>query len=89
MNVVVCVGSLAMISECVYVLIGCVHQNKVHPRERDPRDMKSRGRIRVQLKQEDGTPLMDKFPTSESLCLVLLLLYLVNIMLYSGLSTVM
>ncbi|XP_013387940.1 signal recognition particle 19 kDa protein-like [Lingula anatina] len=40
-------------------------ENKVYPRERDPRDMRFRGRIRIQLKKEDGTPMLDKFPTSK------------------------
>nr|KAG5701813.1 hypothetical protein BaRGS_019024 [Batillaria attramentaria] len=39
-------------------------KNKTYPRELDPRDMKMRGRIRVQLKKEDGTPMMDQFPTN-------------------------
>nr|KAG5690321.1 hypothetical protein BaRGS_022548 [Batillaria attramentaria] len=39
-------------------------ENKTYPRELDPRDMKMRGRIRVQLKKEDGTPMMDQFPTN-------------------------
>lgn len=40
-------------------------QNKVHPRERDPKDLKFRGRIRIKLKNDDGTPLMEQFPTSK------------------------
>ena len=42
-------------------------QNKVHPRERDPKDLKFRGRVRVQLKNDDGTPVMEQFPTSKRL----------------------
>lgn len=47
-------------------------QNKVYPREKEPRDMKFRGRIRVQLKKDDGTPLHDQFPNSELLSLCFL-----------------
>ncbi|ELU12447.1 hypothetical protein CAPTEDRAFT_172694 [Capitella teleta] len=46
-------------------------ENKVHPREMDSRDTKSRGRIRVQLKNEDGSPVNDKFPTRQSILLYL------------------
>ncbi|KAK7474646.1 hypothetical protein BaRGS_00018823 [Batillaria attramentaria] len=46
-------------------------ENKTYPRELDPRDMKMRGRIRVQLKKEDGTPMMDQFPTRQSVYLYL------------------
>ncbi|XP_013387946.1 signal recognition particle 19 kDa protein [Lingula anatina] len=46
-------------------------ENKVYPRERDPRDMRFRGRIRIQLKKEDGTPMLDKFPTRKSVFLYL------------------
>ena len=37
-------------------------QNKVYPKERDHKDMKCRGRIRVHLKNDDGTPCTEKFP---------------------------
>ena len=38
-------------------------QNKAHPRELDPRDMRFRGRIRVHLKNDDGSPVKEQFPT--------------------------
>lgn len=39
-------------------------KNKVHPREVEPRDVRNRGRVRVQLKNEDNTPVFPQFPTS-------------------------
>ena len=42
-------------------------QNKVYPRERDTKDIKFRGRIRVQLRNDDGTPKQEEFPDSECL----------------------
>ncbi|CAD5112523.1 DgyrCDS1735 [Dimorphilus gyrociliatus] len=44
-------------------------ENKVHPRERDVKDPKFIGRIRVQLKNNDGTPLKEEFKTREDLYL--------------------
>ncbi|XP_074656537.1 signal recognition particle 19 kDa protein-like [Tubulanus polymorphus] len=41
-------------------------ENKVYPRELDPRDPKFRGRIRVQLKDENGAILHENFPTRRS-----------------------
>ncbi|XP_063050852.1 signal recognition particle 19 kDa protein [Engraulis encrasicolus] len=35
-------------------------ENKMHPREWN-RDVQFRGRVRVQIKQEDGNPCQDKF----------------------------
>lgn len=46
-------------------------ENKVYPRELDHRDQKCRGRIRIQLKNEDGTPAMKEFPTRRSVLLYL------------------
>ena len=43
-------------------LVICLFQNKVYPRERDYLDIKYRGRIRMQLKNDDGTPKMEEFP---------------------------
>ncbi|XP_066595776.1 signal recognition particle 19 kDa protein [Prorops nasuta] len=43
-------------------------ENKLHPRERS-RELLYRGRIRVQLKNADGTPLRSEFPTRDSLLL--------------------
>lgn len=40
-------------------------KNKVYPRERDPKDLKYRGRLRVQLKDEDGVAIKQEFPTRE------------------------
>ncbi|XP_021347456.1 signal recognition particle 19 kDa protein-like [Mizuhopecten yessoensis] len=42
------------------LLIGI--ENKVYPRELDHRDLKTRGRVRVQIKGENGEPMMEKFP---------------------------
>ncbi|KAL5019874.1 hypothetical protein ScPMuIL_002766 [Solemya velum] len=41
-------------------------ENKVYPRELDHRDQKVRGRIRVQLKTEEGEPMMEQYPTRKS-----------------------
>ncbi|XP_005102558.1 signal recognition particle 19 kDa protein [Aplysia californica] len=46
-------------------------ENKVYPREKDPRDVKFRGRVRVQLKNEDGTPALSQFPDRTTLLLYL------------------
>ncbi|KAK9512665.1 hypothetical protein O3M35_001039 [Rhynocoris fuscipes] len=43
-------------------------ENKLYPRERS-KEMLYRGRIRVQLKNDDGTPLNPEFPTRESVML--------------------
>ncbi|XP_050343559.1 signal recognition particle 19 kDa protein [Nymphalis io] len=40
-------------------------ENKLYPRERS-KEMLHRGRIRVELKSDDGTPLKAEFPTRES-----------------------
>jgi len=42
-------------------------ENKVYPREADPRDVKYRGRVRVQLKNEDGSPAIAQFPNRMTL----------------------
>ena len=39
-------------------------ENKKHPRERS-NEIEFRGRIRVQLKNEDGTPFKEEFKTRE------------------------
>ena len=41
-------------------------ENKTYPRERS-RELDFRGRIRVQLRNDDGTPHIDKFTTRESI----------------------
>ncbi|GAB1866460.1 Signal recognition particle 19 kDa protein [Camponotus japonicus] len=41
-------------------------ENKLHPKERSKEPL-YRGRIRVQLKNDDGTPLRPDFPTRDSL----------------------
>ncbi|KAK0168328.1 hypothetical protein PV327_002145 [Microctonus hyperodae] len=41
-------------------------ENKLHPRERS-KELLYRGRIRVQLKNDDGTPVSPNFPTRDSL----------------------
>ncbi|KAK0054731.1 signal recognition particle 19 kDa protein [Biomphalaria pfeifferi] len=41
-------------------------ENKVYPRELDPRDIKFKGRVRVMLKNEDGTPALANFPNRMS-----------------------
>ncbi|CAG9795083.1 unnamed protein product [Diatraea saccharalis] len=40
-------------------------ENKLYPRERS-KEMLYRGRIRVQLRNDDGSPIKDDFPTRES-----------------------
>jgi signal recognition particle subunit SRP19 len=44
-------------------------ENKVHPREYDPRDARFRGRIRIQLKTDDGMPIHETFPTRKAVLL--------------------
>ncbi|ESO95065.1 hypothetical protein LOTGIDRAFT_215214 [Lottia gigantea] len=46
-------------------------ENKVYPRELDHRDPKCRGRIRVQLKNDDGSIMNEKFPDRKSILLYL------------------
>ena len=41
-------------------------ENKLHPKERS-KELLYRGRIRVQLKNDDGTPVSTEFPTRDSL----------------------
>lgn len=43
-------------------------ENKLHPKERS-KEVLYRGRIRVQLKNDDGTPVHPSFPTRDSLLL--------------------
>ncbi|XP_012148512.1 signal recognition particle 19 isoform X1 [Megachile rotundata] len=40
-------------------------ENKLHPRERS-KELLYRGRIRVQLKNDDGTPVKPEFPSRDS-----------------------
>lgn len=40
-------------------------ENKLHPKERS-KELLYRGRIRVQLKNDDGTPVNSEFPTRDS-----------------------
>ncbi|XP_064645308.1 signal recognition particle 19 kDa protein-like [Lineus longissimus] len=44
-------------------------ENKVHPREQDPRDGRFRGRIRIQLREDDGTLKNENFPNRRSIML--------------------
>ncbi|KAH9518818.1 signal recognition particle 19kDa [Bulinus truncatus] len=37
-------------------------ENKTYPRELDPRDTRFKGRVRVMLKNEDGSPALPSFP---------------------------
>lgn len=46
-------------------------QNKVYPRELDHRDPKVRGRIRVQLRDENGGFLMPEYKTSKEIYIAL------------------
>ncbi|XP_033214309.1 signal recognition particle 19 kDa protein [Belonocnema kinseyi] len=43
-------------------------ENKLHPRERS-KELLYRGRIRVQLKNDDGTPVNPDFPSRDSVLL--------------------
>ncbi|XP_012253833.2 signal recognition particle 19 kDa protein [Athalia rosae] len=45
-------------------------ENKLHPRERS-KELLYRGRIRVHLKNDDGTPVQPNFPTRDSLLVYL------------------
>ena len=61
---------MALCNAHTYVIISVcsinnrgILQNKAHPRELDPRDMRFRGRIRVHLKNDDGSPVKEQFPT--------------------------
>ncbi|XP_014376590.2 signal recognition particle 19 kDa protein, partial [Alligator sinensis] len=45
-----------------------VEKNKMYPREWN-RDAQFRGRVRVQLKQEDGNPCLPQFPSRKSVML--------------------
>lgn len=40
----------------------CFQKNKMYPRDPN-RDMNFQGRVRVQLRNEDGSLCSDKFPT--------------------------
>eukprot|EP00108_Taenia_solium_P010401 TsM_000199400 transcript=TsM_000199400 gene=TsM_000199400 len=42
-------------------------ENKVYSRERDPAETQNRWRIRVQLKNDDGSPCIPEFPTRRAL----------------------
>ncbi|NXW72588.1 hypothetical protein DUI87_30716 [Hirundo rustica rustica] len=41
-----------------------LEKNKMYPREWN-RDVQYRGRVRIQLKQDDGNPCLPQFPTRE------------------------
>ena len=41
-------------------------ENKVYARELDHKDPKCRGRVRVHLRDDDGSPCIDKFPNREA-----------------------
>ncbi|XP_009474151.1 PREDICTED: signal recognition particle 19 kDa protein, partial [Nipponia nippon] len=45
-----------------------LEKNKMYPREWN-RDMQYRGRVRIQLKQDDGNPCLPQFPTRKSVML--------------------
>jgi signal recognition particle subunit SRP19 len=47
--------------------------NKVHPKELNKYELLGRGRIRVHLKNEDGTPVKPNFPTSKRKSIVIVL----------------
>lgn len=57
----------------VLLAAGCTIgvENKVYPREINKYDTQFRGRIRMQLKNEDGSPLIANFPTRDSVLLYL------------------
>lgn len=44
-------------------------ENKVYPRELDHRDNKAMGRIRIQLKNNDGTPFIEEFKSRDDVYL--------------------
>lgn len=45
-------------------------ENKLHPRERS-KELLYRGRIRVQLKNDDGSPIKSEYPTRDSVLIYL------------------
>ncbi|KAM4638907.1 signal recognition particle 19 kDa protein [Amazona ochrocephala] len=45
-----------------------LEKNKMYPREWN-RDVQYRGRVRIQLKQDDGNPCLPQFPTRKSVML--------------------
>ncbi|XP_035744351.1 signal recognition particle 19 kDa protein [Egretta garzetta] len=45
-----------------------LEKNKMYPREWN-RDVQYRGRVRIQLKQDDGSPCLPQFPTRKSVML--------------------
>ena len=45
-------------------------ENKQYPRERS-RERAYRGRIRIQLRNDDGTPFIEKYPTRDSILVLL------------------
>ncbi|XP_069749020.1 signal recognition particle 19 kDa protein [Narcine bancroftii] len=51
---------------CVAAGLSVVVENKLYPREWN-RDVQFRGRIRVQLKNEDGSLCLEQFPTRKSI----------------------
>ncbi|VUZ40139.1 unnamed protein product [Hymenolepis diminuta] len=46
-----------------------IAENKVYSRERDPAETQNRWRVKVQLKNDDGTPCLPEYPTRMSLLL--------------------
>lgn len=54
-----------------FVMLCRLLQNKMHPREWN-RDVQFRGRVRVQIKQEDGNPCQEKFNSRECVMLIVM-----------------
>lgn len=53
---------------CVAAGLNCVAENKLYSRERS-KELLQRGRIRVQIKKDDGELFSEDFPTRESIML--------------------
>ncbi|NWR23533.1 SRP19 protein, partial [Emberiza fucata] len=51
-----------------HFVLQCSSKNKMYPREWN-RDVQYRGRVRIQLKQDDGNPCLPQFPTRKSVML--------------------
>jgi len=57
--------AVVYVRDCWFIRIYCVFaylQNKLYPREVD---RNARGRIRVQLRNDDGTPVLPQFPSRQ------------------------
>uniref|UniRef100_A0A8B9UBB5 Signal recognition particle 19 kDa protein n=1 Tax=Anas zonorhyncha TaxID=75864 RepID=A0A8B9UBB5_9AVES len=61
-------GRRIPIDKVIWGAAGKYDKNKMYPREWN-RDVQYRGRVRIQLKQDDGNPCLPQFPTRKSVML--------------------